>query len=215
MNQSSPIPPTTPPTTPHPTPADDLAFIRRLMQGARETAVDHSGHLILWGFLQAAAGSLAYLVRQGAFYVSINWIWAVTIAIGFTGSGLLARRLRRSAPVNSLVNRVLAAIWIGCGLSLSLVGFLGAGTGSVPSPVMPGVKCVIIGCAFFASAPLFNRAFYWVLAGVWWILGSALLLRPSPGSSLVFACAPILFMLVPGLMLRARRRTTPRLHMVA
>lgn len=211
MNQSSPIPPTTPLSNPE----DDLAFIRRLMQSARETAVDHSGHLILWGFLQAAAGSMAYLVRQGAFYVSINLIWAVAIGIGFAGSWLLALRLRRSAPVNSLVNRVLAAIWIGCGLSLSLVGFLGAGTGAVPSPVMPGVKSVIIGCAFFASAPLFNRAFYWVLAGVWWILGSALLLHPAPGSNLVFVCAPILFMLVPGLLLRARRRPGAGLRVIA
>ena len=200
---------------PHPGPEDDLAFIRRVMQGAREAEVDHSGHLILWGFLQAAAAGLAYLVRQGALYVSINVIWAVAVGIGFAGSWLLARRLRKSAPVNSLVNRVLAAIWVGCGLSLSLVGFLGAGTGSLPSPVAPGAKSVIIGCAFFASAPLFNRTAYWALAGVWWVLGSALLVRPSLGSNLVFVCAPILFMLVPGLVLRASRRTSPRLHVIA
>ncbi|WP_238315052.1 hypothetical protein, partial [Methylobacterium organophilum] len=86
MNQSRPIPP----TPPHPTPEDDLAFIRRLMQGARVSAAGHSGHLILWGFLQAAAGGMAQLVRQGVFHLSINWIWAVAIGIGFTGSGLLA-----------------------------------------------------------------------------------------------------------------------------
>ena len=202
-------------TDPQPNPEDDLALIRRLMQGAREAEVDHSGHLILWGFLQATAGMLAYLVRQGAFHVSISVIWAVAVGIGFAGSWLLARRLKKSAPVNSLVNRVLAAIWVGCGLSLTLVGFLGPGPGSLPSPVTPGVKSIIIGCAFFASAPLFNRTAYWALAAVWWILGSALLVRPSLGSNLVFVCAPILFMLVPGLVLRARRGTTPRLHVIA
>ena len=202
-------------STPAPRPEDDLALIRRLMEGAREAEVDHSGHLILWGFLQAAAASLAYLVLQGAFQASISGIWAVAVGIGFAGSGLLARRSRKSAPVNSLVNRVLAAIWVGCGLSLSLVGFLGAGLGSLPSPVMPGVKCVIIGCAFFGSAPLFNRTAYWALAAVWWILGGALLVRPDVGSNFAFVCAPILFMLVPGVMLRARRRTTPRLHVIA
>lgn len=50
-------------TPPQPTPEDDLAFIRRLMEGARAAEVDHSGHLILWGFLQAAAAGLAYLVQ--------------------------------------------------------------------------------------------------------------------------------------------------------
>lgn len=202
-------------TDPPLNPEDDLAFIRRLMEGAREAEVDHSGHLILWGFLQATAAILAYLVLQGAFYVSITVIWAVAVGIGFAGSWLLARRLKKSAPVNSLVNRVLAAIWVGCGLSLSLVGFLGAGLGSMSSPVTAGAKSVIIGCAFFASAPLFNRTAYWALAAAWWILGSALLVRPSLGSNLVFVCAPILFMLVPGLVFRARRRTSPRLHVVA
>lgn len=202
-------------TVPQPNPEDDLAFIRRLMEGARAAEVDHSGHLILWGFLQAAAAGLAYLVRHGAFQVSITAVWAVAVGIGFTGSWLLARRSRRSAPVNSLVNRVLAAIWVACGLSLSLVGFLGAAAGSLPSPVMPGAKSVIIGGAFFASAPLFNRTAYWALAGVWWILGGALLVRPSLGSNLVFVFAPILFMLVPGLVLRAHRRPSPRIHVVA
>ena len=47
------------------------------------------------------------------------------------------------------------------------------------------------------------------------ILGGVLLVRPSLGSNLVFVFAPILFMLVPGLVLRARRRPSPRLHAVS
>lgn len=197
------------------TPEDDLAFIRRLMEGARETAADHSGHLILWGLLQASGESLAYLVRQGAFYVSINVIWGVAVGIGFSGSWLLARRSHKRAPVDSLVNRILAAIWIGCGLSLSLVGFLGAGTGSLPSPVMPGLKSVIVGSAFFASAVLPNRTMFWALAAAWWILGGALLVRPSANASLVLIGAQILLMFVPGLVLRARRSTPLGLHVIA
>jgi len=47
-----------PDSTPTPRPEDDLAFIRRVMAGARETASDGSGHLILWGSLLAAAQTL-------------------------------------------------------------------------------------------------------------------------------------------------------------
>ena len=203
------------PTNPHPNPEDDLAFIRRLMEGARETIADHSGHLILWGFLNATAETLAYLVRQGAFHVSISVIWVVAIGIGFSGSWLLEQRTHKRAPVNSLVNRLLSAIWIGCGLSLTLVGFLGARTGSLPSPVTPGIKCVIIGCAFFASAVLPNRTIYWVLAAAWWILGGTLLVLPSPTASLALVGGQILLVLVPGLVLRARRRTPTRLDVIA
>ena len=204
-----------PDPTPTSHPEDDLAFIRRVMEGARETASDGSGHLILWGCLLATAQTLTYLVRQGEMTVSVTVIWAVAVGIGFAGSALLGNRNRKRAPVNSLVNRILASIWLGCGLSLSLVGFLGQGSGSLPHQVAPGVEAVVIGTAFFASAVLPNHASYWLLAGAWWILGGALLVRPSPVSNLVIACGLVLFMVVPGMLLRARRGTSSRLHLVA
>lgn len=204
-----------PDPTPTPRPEDDLAFIRRVMEGARETASDGSGHLILWGSLLATAQTLTYLVRQGEMAVSITVIWAVTVGIGFAGSALLGNRNRKRAPVNSLVNRILASIWLGCGLSLSLVGFLGQGSDSLPHQVAPGVEAVVIGTAFFASAVLPNHASYWLLAAAWWILGGALLVWPSPVSNLVIAGGLVLFMVVPGVALRARRGTSFRLHLVA
>ena len=196
-------------------PEDDLAFIRRLMEGARENVSDHSPHLILWGCLQATAEVLAHLARHGVFLVSITGIWAVVVAIGFAGSWLLAHRTHKSAPVNSLVNRILAAIWIGLGLALTLIGFLGAGTGSLPPQVTPGVKAVIIGSAFFASAFLPSRTLYWLLAAAWWILGGTLLVWPFPDAGLAMAGGQVLFMVVPGLVLRARRGRPIRLHVLA
>ena len=199
------------PSAPHQhRPEDDLAFIRRLMEGAQENVSDSSAHLILWGCLVATAECLTYLALQGVLSVSINVLWAVAVGIGFAVSWLFAHRSRKSAPVNSLVNRILAAIWIGCALALTLVGFLGAGTGSLPSQVAPGVTGVIIGSAFFASAFLPGRTTYRLLAAVWWILGGSMLVWPFPESGLVIACGLILFMVVPGLVLRARRGTPIR-----
>lgn len=193
---------------------DDLAFIRRLMEGARENAGDHSPHLILWGCLQAAAELLAHLVRQGVLQVSINAIWAVALGIGFAGSRLLTQRTRKRAPVNTLVDRLLVAIWIGCALALSLVGFLGAATGSLPPALTPGIKSVIIGSAFFSSAFLPDRAFYRLLASAWWILGGALLVHPWQHAPLMLACAQILLMAVPGVVLRMRRVPPRRVHLI-
>lgn len=204
-----------PESTPASRPEDDLAFIRRVMEGARETASDGSGHLILWGCLMAAAQTLTYLVRQGDIAVSVTLIWAVAVAIGFAGSSLLGNRNLKRAPVNSLVNRILSSVWIGCALSLSLIGFLGQGFGFLPHQVAPGIEAVVIGTSFFASAVLPNHAIYWLLAAVWWILGGALLVRPSPASTLVIAGGLVLFMVVPGVVLRMRRRTPLGLHLVA
>ena len=204
-----------PDPTPAPRPEDDLAFIRRVMEGARETASDGSGHLILWGCLLATAQTLTYLVRQGHMTLSVTVIWAVTVTIGFAGSSLLGNRNLKRAPVNSLVNRLLSSIWIGCALSLSLIGFLGQGSGSLPPQVAPGIEAVVIGMSFFASAVLPNHAIYWLLATVWWILGGVLLARPSPEANLVIAGGLVLLMVAPGVVLRVRQGTSFRLHLVA
>lgn len=167
------------------------------------------------GCLLAVAQALTYLVRHGELDVSVTLIWAATVGLGFGSSYLLGNRNRKRAPVNSLVNRILGSIWIGCGLSLSLVGFLGQGSGSLPHQVAPGIEAIVIGTAFFASAVLPNHAVYWLLAAVWWTLGGALLIWPSPASSLVIAGGLVLFMVVPGVLFRARRSSSFRLHLVA
>ena len=204
-------------TDPAPTPGPeaDLAFIRRVMEGARETASHGGGHLILWGSLLAAAHALAYLARHGGMTVSVTLIWAIAVATGFVGSFLIGNRVWKRAPVDSLANRMLGAIWIGCALSMSLVGFLGAGSGSVPPDTLPGIQAVIIGTTFFASALLPNRTMYWLLAAAWWTIGGALLVRPSPEANLVAAGGLVLFMVAPGVWLRARSGTPFRLHLVA
>ena len=173
------------------------------MEGARESTSYNGSYLILWGCLIAAAETITYLEGVGVVAVSLNLVWAVAVGTGFALSAVLGHRAWLRSPVNSLVDRMLAAIWAGCAIGLSLVGFLGSG-GSVARLTSPGLSAVFFGSAFFASSFLPGRTAFLLLAAVWWIIGGSLLVWPFVGSGLVVAAALILFLALPGLLIRIR-----------
>ena len=164
------------------------------MEGARQSTSYNGAYLILWGCLLAAAETVTHLEGVGFIAVPLNLVWAIAVGIGFGLSALPGRRAWLRAPVNSLVDRMLAAIWVGCAVGLTVVGFLGSG-GSVTRLAAPGVTAVFFGSAFFASSFLPGRTAFLLLAAGWWTIGGALLIWPFSGSRLVIAAALILFAL--------------------
>jgi len=185
------------------------------MEGAQQSSTHNSAQLILWGCLLATAEVFTHLVLAGAFAVSLNLLWAVAVAIGVALSALLGRRAWMRAPVKSLVDRILAGIWIGCAVGLMVVGFLGSGTGALSRSAAPGVTAVFFGSAFFASSFLPGKRAYLLLAAAWWALGGALLSWPFAGSRLVLSAALILFAAVPGVLVRIRGASPARSRAVA
>ncbi|MCY3698055.1 MAG: hypothetical protein OXH46_00255 [Gemmatimonadetes bacterium] len=194
---------------------DDLAVIRRLMEDARETVSNNGWHYVLWGSVLAVAEVFDYWAESGALPVSPRVVWSTALGLGWGISILLRRWSRKHAAVDSLANRILGAIWIGCGLGLMLLGLCGAQTGTLPGPITPAVMTMPIGTAFFASSSLCDRALFRVLAISWWALGGAMLIWPHPANNLVMSAGLILFMAGPGFLLTRRAGKPARMELVA
>ncbi len=194
---------------------DDLAIIRRLMEDARETVSNNGWHFVLWGSVLAVAEAFDYWADSGVLPVSPSLVWSTALGIGWGLSMPLRRWRRKHAAVDSSANRILAAIWIGCGLGLMLLGFCGARTGTLPGPIAPAVMAIVIGTAFFTSSSLCDRALFRVLAICWWALGGAMLTWPHASNNLVMSAGLILFMAGPGLVLIRRTRRPARMELIA
>ena len=193
---------------------EDLAVIRRLMEGARENVSNNGWHLILWGGLLAMAGGIGQWADSRGLSVPLGLVWAVAVGMGWGISIPLRRRTSKQAAVDSLVNRILAAIWVGCGLGLTLLGFCGIWTGTLPEPAVPGVMAIVIGTAFFASSSFCSPGLFRGLAIVWWALGSVMLIWPGPANGLLICVSLVLFMAVPGLLLSRRVRPATRMEVI-
>lgn len=190
-------------------PAEDLAMIRRLMEQSRGVIRGGAGHYLLWGALVTAGLLTTWASVQGFVQIGVAWIWPVAIGAGWAGSMYLSYRQDRDAPVTTTAGRVMSGIWIGAGVTMTLLGFLGMASGAFePSGMMAGLSAVM-GTAYFATGALHENRWPRLVAGGWWAGSVALFLWPGVHALLVMAGLMVAFHLVPGLVAyRSSRRAS-------
>lgn len=119
-------------------PADDLQFIRRVMDRTHARIDPHAFHFVLWGALVFVAYPLANWFDGHA--ATRNWILGIMLATGAIGSFVLEMRLKGRARIegeNTFVSRqvvLLVAYHIGVASILSAAG---PATGFIPGPFIP------------------------------------------------------------------------------
>lgn len=183
----------------------DLATIRRLMEESQQGAPEAGKHFIMWGIVIALALVLTYAALQGA-PLSVGWVWALTLGAGWGLSLWTGWRRDARAPVQSIVGRVVAGIWIGCGVSATLVTALGYYGEALPPSALPGTVSLVIAVGYFASSFAYRSPWMRVLAVGWWLGAAGMLLRPGPRSLLAMAGLLVALQIIPGLVFYRRAR---------
>lgn len=185
-------------------PEVELAAIRRLMEETRHAVHENGKHFIAWGVLMCVALVATYVLVSRAAYGAVAVVWPVAIAIGWIFSLRAGRVDYLRAPVRTLGDRILSAIWVGFGITATLLGLLGPLAGTVPPEALSGLMAALIGGAFFTSG--FLQGLHWLrlVALAWWTGGAAMLWWPGLHTLLVLAGMVLLLQVLPGLALRAR-----------
>lgn len=190
---------------------EDLAAIRRLMEESQAAAADDGRHFLLWGTLTALGLLGTYAGLTGAAAIDPRWLWGAVLALGWCGSFWLGLRGARTPRVRTLGGRLLAVIWIGCGVTLSLIAAAGLLGGAVPPQALSGLVSVVIGGAFLASGALTGQRWLRMIAVVWWVAGGGMLFFPGLYTLPLLAVMALAFQVAPGVVLyrRSRRRSLP------
>lgn len=186
---------------------EDLAMIRRLMEQSRRTVEQAAPHFVIWGVLITVALLATFANAMGAFRVDELWIWVGAVGTGWVASLALGARAARHGSVKGPGGRIMAAIWIGVGVALTLMGFVGAPTRAFgEAGGLFGAMAAAIGAACWASAAVQeSRAFRLAAAG-WWIGAAAMFVWPGLISLLIMAGLMVLLHLAPGLWILVRSR---------
>jgi hypothetical protein len=174
----------------------ELSGIRQLMEEAARGVPDRGRHFVIWGVVMAAAVLATYAA------LPLGVVWGVALAAGWGLAIWTARRETARAPVDTLLARVLAGIWVGCGVSATLVALLAVYGGAFPAAAVPGAIALILGGGYFASSVAYRRRWMALVAGAWWLGGAAMLIWPARETLLVLAGLLVLFQIVPGVLLR-------------
>lgn len=180
---------------------EDLAMIRGLMERSRKEVTGGTRHYVVWGVLITAALVLTYWKSTQGLGVAYLWIWLVPVALGWGLSLLIARSEEGRAPVRSPAGRMVAGIWWGAGVAMTLIGFLGGAGGALTGPGILGAVACVLGVAQFATSYLVGSRWPRYIALAWWAGGAAIFVWPGESSLLVMAGLMVVLHLVPGLYL--------------
>lgn len=185
-------------------PSADLAFIRRIMEDARRTVEVNGFFYVLWGALcvLGTAASYAEAALGAAGLIPYTWI-AVSVA-GTAASVPAVRRQRATA--RTFAGDLMGVAW-GCALLVGAVvegGAALAGTLTLGSAMAAASASVALG--FLLSAAVARSAALGLLSLPWWLGGLLIGLLPDMAAPLAMGSLTLLFELVPGIVLLARRK---------
>lgn len=190
---------------------DDLAMIRKLMEESRQTLDAGGPHFVVWGLLITAGLLGTYASAVGAVELNGLWLWGGTVGAGWVLSMIIGTRTARRADVTSVGGRLTASIWIGAGVAMTLLGFVGMPTRALGSAGGSlGAMAAVMGAACFASATVQRSGGLRAAAVIWWLGAVAMFVWSGLLSLLVMAGLMVVLHLVPGIWLTMKgTRTAP------
>lgn len=184
---------------------ENLKMIRRLMEDSQRVIHDNGKHQITWGVLISAAlvwtyGALA-LERPAE---AIGWAWVVAIVAGWGLSIWFGRTEHREAPVGTLANRILGGIWIGFGITVTLLWLLSMFTGLIAPAALAPVMAALLGLGYFATSFACNTTWLRGAAFAWWVGTVVMAIWPGLYTLLLFAGMLVVLQVVPNLLFHGR-----------
>jgi len=185
---------------------EELAWIRSLMEESQRTLAGTWRHQALWGVLSAGGLLGTWALLAAGRSTPIGWMWAALLTVGWAGSLWLGRRARGRAGVRSSTGRMFGAVWMGAGVTLTLIGGAGIWSPTVPQHILPGVLATVIAAGYFASGFLAGLGWLRGVAAAWWACGLLFLLLPGPWTLAAMAAAVLLLQVGPALALRRQAR---------
>ena len=187
-----------------PSASDDLSFIRQVIQDGRRAIVLDASPFIVWGAVVVLGTFFEWVCTAIDLSFDTIWLWLGLIGVGWVYSikTWLARRKRLGAQ--TLADRALAAIWVGCWTAMTLVGFVGFFGDHLEQAGIAGSLAIIIGTGYFATAAVVNHRGVRSLGVAWWLGGCLIYLWETPHFMTLFSVMIVLLQVVPGLLLQRR-----------
>lgn len=182
----------------------EISMIKQIMDDSKKIVVDDGKGYIIWGVLIVIGLLGTYFLILSRLYSYIGWLWITSIGAGWIYTIIVNAVKGHKKKVRTFAGKILGALWFSCGISMTIVGFVGTGTGSYGAYIISPLMAVILGVAYFVTGFIYGMAWVRNLAVGWWIGAIVTFIWTGMYSLLVFAGMMIALQIIPGIIMYSK-----------
>jgi len=187
--------------------ADDLSFIRTVMERAQRRIDPHAFHFVHWGAIVLVGYPALTLLQRAGEREAMAWLGGAALLLGSFLSGFrewrLARRPRLRGGESLVARQVVMAVWGSLGAAAVVSGF-GPATGFIRGEEVPIVWGMAYANLAFTVGVVYSREYLW--SGLFIFSGTILAMVFDGWNGVILGPFMGLGMIVPGVMAERRVR---------
>lgn len=181
---------------------EEIAFIKNIIKESRSSFALSGKPYILWGILIVVGLFLEFFRKFLAWeFMYMFYIWIILITSGWLYTYSESRKHKSKSKTKSLGPKILGSVWLACGISMTIFGFLGTISGAIKGVYVSPVLSLVLAIAFFVTGVIYEYKWLRNLSAGWWIGAVIMFFFPSQYTTLIMALMMIGLQIVPGILL--------------
>jgi hypothetical protein len=181
---------------------EELAFIKNIIKESRKSYALSGKPYIFWGILIVVGLFLEYL--RGIDIIDFDYmffVWIILIGIGWGYAYHESKKHKRESKTISLAGKILGGVWLACGVSMTIFGFLGTISGAIKGVYVSPVLSLVLAIAYFVTGVVYDYKWQRNLSIGWWAGAIFMFFFPGEHTNLIMALMMIGLQIVPGIIL--------------
>jgi hypothetical protein len=179
---------------------EEIAYIKKIIEDSRKSIIYSGKEFIFWGILASIGMIGTEILEILHLYLNILWFWVIIIGIGWLFAIYNYFKEQKSRRIYSFAEKIVKVVWVGCGISMALIGFLGPYTRGLHYNYINSALAAILGSAYFITGFIIDSKLLRLLSFLWWLGSILMFLFFSAYNLWIMAGMMILFQVVPGIM---------------
>lgn len=184
-------------------PAEELAFLRKIITDSRRSVVDNGMTFIVWGVLVTIGVGAIYVELLSNSWKWSGWVWLVCIAGGIAYSIYHGAREVKQ-PVRPFVDKLLGRLWSALGISMAIVAVAGGYSRQISPMAISPLIASFLAVSYYVSGIIYDLKWFRNLAYGWWAGAIVLFAWDSVHTLGLYCLLMIALQIIPGLMLYKR-----------
>ncbi len=178
---------------------EELQFIKKVIEESKRSIVYNGMDYIIWGALVIVGMLITYALAVTGLPFNFLYVWLLLIPVGWGFSYYNRKNCTGKAP-KTITSKAIGAVWLGAGISMTLIGFGGPVLGHMHGIYISPVIAIICGGSYFIAGRILDSKPTMYLSLGWWIGGIILFLVHDINQMLIMAALMLFFQTIPGIM---------------